>query len=245
MTGRRTIAIAAAAVVALAIPATLVVTGLRLLANDWYVHAEYARPGFPDDPYGLTKDERTDLALIGLRSIQPHHSEGVQLLREARLPDGGPAFTEREIVHMQDVRTLVGALYWYHLGALALIFVVALAFRRSTTARGLLSRALLAGGLLTLGGALLLVILMLAAFDWLFTNFHTVFFEGETWLFPTTDTLIRIYPETFWSDFSIVLGVLTVVQALALAGASWWWLRRSRAVAPSGSLAETHLSSAP
>ena len=242
---RRTIAILAAAVVALAIPAALVVNGLRLLASDWYVHAEYERPGFPDDRYGLTKDERTDLALIGLRSIQPHHSEGVQLLREARLPDGSPAFTEREIVHMQDVRTLVGALYWYHLGALALILVVAVSFRRSSTSRGLLPRALLAGGLLTLGGALLLVILMLAAFDWLFENFHTAFFEGDTWLFPTTDTLIRIYPETFWSDFSIVLGVLTVVQALALAGGSWWWLRRGRHVSPAAALEESRLSSSP
>jgi integral membrane protein (TIGR01906 family) len=242
---RRTIAILAAAAVALVIPAALVVNGLRLLANDWYVHAEYARPGFPDDPYGLAKDERTDLALIGLRSIQPHHSEGVQLLREARLPDGSPAFTEREIVHMQDVRTLVGALYWYHLGALALILVVALAFRRSTSARGLLSRALLAGGVLTLAGALLLVVLMLTAFDWLFTNFHLAFFEGESWRFPTSDTLIRIYPETFWSDFSIVLGALTVLQAVTLAASSWWWLRRGRRTAPAGALAESHLPSAP
>jgi integral membrane protein (TIGR01906 family) len=241
MSPRRTIAIIAALSVALVIPGALVVNGLRLLANDWYVHAEYARPGFPDDRYGLTKEERTDLALIGLRSIQPHHSDGMQRLREARLPDGSAAFTEREVVHMQDVRRLVGALYWYHLGALALILAVALVFRRSTAARGLFSRALLAGGLLTLGGALLLVVLMLAAFDWFFTSFHTVFFEGETWRFPTTDTLIRIYPEAFWSDFSIVLGVLTVVQAVALAGGSWWWLRRSRCVAPAAARPEAVL----
>lgn len=219
---------------ALAIPAVLAVNGVRLLANDWYVYAAYARPGFPDDRYGLTKGERIDLALVGLRSIQPHHSEGVQPLREARLPDGSLAFTEREIVHMDDVRTLLGALYWYHLGALGLTLLIALAFRRSATARGLLPRALLAGGLLTLGGALLLVVLMLAAFDWLFLNFHRAFFEGDTWLFPTTDTLIRIYPETFWSDFSIVLGMLTVVQAVALAAGSWWWLRRRRRAGASG-----------
>jgi integral membrane protein (TIGR01906 family) len=230
---RKTIAILVSVGVALVIPGVLVVNGLRLLANDWYVHAEYARPGFPDDRYGLTKAERTDLALIGLRSIQPQHGEGVELLREARLPEGGPAFTEREIVHMDDVRTLIGYLFWGHLAALGAIAALTVALARFGF-RGVLARGLLGGGVLTLAVAALLVGLMLTDFDWLFNAFHRTFFEGETWVFPTSDTLIRVYPEVFWSDFAIVLGVLTVLQAIALTAGAWWWLRRSRRLDLSG-----------
>src|SRR3990172_879247 len=71
--------------VAILVPPLLVVTSLRIVANDWIVHFEYRWGGVPADRYGLTRGERTDLALTGLRSILPG-GEGVALLRDARLP---------------------------------------------------------------------------------------------------------------------------------------------------------------
>ena len=56
--------------------------------------------------------------------------------------------------------------------------------------------------------------LILLGFDGFFTRFHEVFFEGDSWRFSTTDTLIRIYPEQFWGDVSTIAAVLTVGQAL-------------------------------
>ena len=38
--------------------------------------------------------------------------------------------------------------------------------------------------------------------------FHWLFFEGETWRFEETDTLRRLYPDRFWLDTAIVIGVL-------------------------------------
>ena len=73
------------------VPPLLVVTSLRVVANDWIVSFEYAYGGVPEDRYGLTEDERAELARTGLDSILPG-GLGVELLRRARLPDGAPAF---------------------------------------------------------------------------------------------------------------------------------------------------------
>ena len=215
-------------VIALAIPAVLLGNGLWLLTNDWYVHAEYARPGFPDDQFGFTKAERTRLALAGLDSIKPFHGEGVQILRDARLPDGSAAFNPREILHMSDVRGLVGKVLLAH--ALALVAILAcVVVARVLRARGVVGRGLLAGGLLTLGMAATLGLLMLVNFDWFFVQFHEALFTGDTWLFPDSDTLIRLYPDVFWSDFGGILAGLTVLQAVLLTGVVWWMQRRARA----------------
>jgi hypothetical protein len=69
---------------------------------------------------------------------------------------------------------------------------------------------------------------MLVNFDWFFVQFHEALFTGDTWLFPDSDTLIRLYPDVFWSDFGGVLAGLTVLQAALLAGGAWWWRRRAR-----------------
>jgi integral membrane protein (TIGR01906 family) len=228
---RRLAPLALSVLVALAVPAVLLGNGLWLLTNGWYVHAEYARPGFPDDRYGFTGEQRTELALVGLRSIQPTNRDGVDVLRDARLPDGSPAFTQREIAHMADVRGLVGRVLLAHAIGLATIVAACLAIWRLGVGR-LIPRALLGGGLLTLGIAALLGIYMLVNFDDFFVQFHEALFEGDSWRFRSSDTLIRLYPDAFWSDFGAVLAGLTVVQALVLSGVCAWRLRRSRARTP-------------
>lgn len=214
-------------VVALAVPAVLLGNGLWLLVNDWYVHAEYARPGFPDDRYGFTGAERTRLALVGLDSIHPFNGEGVQVLRDARLSDGRPAFNEREVQHMADVRGLVGKVLLAHLLALSAIVIVWFA-ARARGLRDIVSTGLLWGSGLTLAAAAVLGMMMLVAFDWFFVQFHRALFTGNTWLFPSSDTLIRLYPDAFWSDFGGILAGLTVLQAIVLGGVLWR-RRRSRA----------------
>src|SRR5262245_27839935 len=104
---RRGLVIALSALLIAAVPTVLIGNALWLLVNPWLVHAEYAIPGFPDDALDLDQGERTDLAVTGIRSVRPL-DEGVVLLEEARLPDGDPAFDQRELVHMQDVRDLIG-----------------------------------------------------------------------------------------------------------------------------------------
>src|SRR5262245_18753576 len=155
---------AKAAVVALAVlvPVLFVGNGLYLLTHEWFVRAEYARPGFPEDDFGMDTAERTRLAVVGLNSILPWHRDGIDLLRDARLDDGNPAFGDRELRHMQDVRLLLAILLGLH--ALALVSLVVLAVVRRT--RGLAWRGLRAGSFVTLGLFALVGFLLAVDADW-------------------------------------------------------------------------------
>ena len=213
-------------VIAVVTPPTLIANAMRLLATDTFVRHELGRDGFPPDRYGFTDEQREALALLGLRPIQAG-SEGIVLLERATLPDGSPAFDERELSHMADVRALFVPIQRGSLVVMLAIAVLALALAR-TRLRAVVPRGLLAGALATLAVALLLVPVILLGFDGFFTRFHEVFFSGDTWRFSSTDTLIRIYPERFWEDVSALAAVITVGQALVLAPLAWWWLRSAR-----------------
>jgi len=219
---------AAVLVVAIAVSVTpiLVVNAFRVLATGTFVRAELGRDGFPPDRYGLTNDQRKELALLGLRSIQPG-SEGIALLERARLPNGSPAFGLRELTHMRDVRRLFGIALRGQLIALIVIGALALGLAR-TRFRAVVPLGLLAGAVATLATAVLAVPLILLGFDGFFTRFHEVFFSGDSWQFNNADTLIRIYPEELWQDVSRLAAGIAVAQALVLVPLAWWWHRAAR-----------------
>jgi integral membrane protein (TIGR01906 family) len=231
----RLVPLALVVAIAVTVPAILVADGLRVVTGDWYVRAAYEHGGVPKDDLGLTAEQRTTLALTGLHSIRPDEKDGLELLRRARLPGGTPAFTAREIRHLSDVRTLLSRLYTLQVAAAVVIVAlgVGLAFR--PTRRTLVPRALRLGALLTLGLAALVGVLSVVYWPAFSTPFHLVFFGESSWRFDNADTLRRLYPDRFWIDTAIVLGVLAVVQAAALwFGASVWERRtqgRTRLVA--------------
>jgi len=212
--------------IAVVVPPTLVSNALRVLATDTFVRHELGRKGFPPDRYGFTDEQRENLALLGLRSIEPG-SDGIVLLEQATLPDGSPAFDERELTHMQDVRSLFVPLQWGGLGVMLALAILAVALAR-TRLRTVVPRGLLVGALATLGIALVAVPLILLGFDGFFTRFHEVFFSGDSWQFNNADTLIRIYPEELWQDVSRLAAGIAVAQALVLVPLAWWWHRAAR-----------------
>ncbi|HXF68457.1 MAG TPA: TIGR01906 family membrane protein [Thermoflexus sp.] len=213
------------AAIVLSLPAVLLLLNVRLLMNDWFIRLEYARPDFPPDLYGMSPKERLELALTGLRSVtQP---PGASILREVRFADGQPAFNEREIRHMQDVCVLQGIAFRIGL-ILALVLIGAWACLWFSPATHRLAwQSLNWGGLLTLGLVLGILLGFLFSFDAAFTLFHRIFFEGDTWLFLPTDTLIRLYPEKFWFDAAVWIGGLTLLEAIALILLARWRLSMS------------------
>jgi integral membrane protein (TIGR01906 family) len=218
--------VALVVLIAVVVPPTLIANAMRVLATDTFVRHELGRDGFPPDRYGLTDEQREALALLGLRSIEAG-SEGIPLLERATLPDGSPAFDERELSHMADVRAIFVPIQRGGLVVVLGVAVLAVALAR-TRLRTAVPRGLLAGALATLVVAVLLVPVILLGFDGFFTRFHEMFFEGDSWRFSSTDTLIRIYPERFWEDVSRLAATITVVQAIALAPLAWWWLRSAK-----------------
>jgi integral membrane protein (TIGR01906 family) len=212
-------------VVAVLVPVLLVTTALRIVANDWIVWFEYDHGAVPADRYGLTRDERGDLARLGLDSILPG-GRGIALLEDATLPDGSAAFDRRELAHMQDVRDAVALAFTVQLVALlgVLALLLSLAWRPGT--RRVVPRGVQIGSGATLGVAALLGAVMLLAWDSFFVRFHEMFFEGDTWQFSRTDTLLRLYPDEFWVGVAAWIAGITVALALLLFVLSTLALRR-------------------
>jgi integral membrane protein (TIGR01906 family) len=221
------------AAIALTVTPIFIVNAFRLLATDTFVRHEIDRGGFPPDRYGLTTPERQALALTGLHSILPG-GDGIALLERATLPDGSRAFDSRELRHMRDVRSRLGAAFKAQLAVLVFILVLAIALHRSRRWRRVVPRGLLLGSVLTIGIAVLAVPVILLGFDGFFLRFHEVFFSGDSWRFSQTDTLLRIYPETFWQDTAKLAAAIVVGQAVVVGLVAVWWARRVRPSGPAG-----------
>ena len=200
--------------VAAALPAVLIGNALLVLLHPWLIDAQYALPGFPDDGLGLADGERRDLAHAGVRAIAVWDGPGIERLRDARLPGGTPAFGGREIGHMEDVRSVVTGFAWAWLVGLAALGASAFALVRAGEQRAL-ARGLRWGAKLTLAAFAGLALVMLVDFDAFFEGFHGIFFSGDSWRFADDDTLLGLYPDTFWVLAAGATAALVVGQALA------------------------------
>lgn len=204
-------------VIVLALPPFLVLTAVRLVMSEAFIRLEYGRPGFPADRYGFTPDERLRYAPYTVRYLLDN--EPMDYL--AALEHGGaPLFTQKELGHMRDVQRVTQVAFGVHLAASALLLAAALALGWRHETRRALRQGFFEGGVLTILLMLTAIVLALANWDFFFTGFHKLFFEGDSWLFSTRATLIRLFPERFWFDAALAIGGLTFMGTLsAIAGA--------------------------
>ena len=209
----------------LTLPVFLVVASVRITTGHWFVHWEYGKPDFPSDPYGFTTEERTRLIEACVDYLVT--GADITLLSELRLADGEPAFNARELRHMADVKGVFNGLTLA--GVVAALVQVGgiVALARSEGARWRAPAALLGGSLFTLGLLGAVGAYMLLSWGEFFTTFHRVFFEGDTWLFARSDTLIRLCPMRLWVDAAIVIVSQVIAGAAAAGIVGWVWKRRS------------------
>lgn len=200
------------------IPVVLVLSAVRLLLTPLFIRLEYRMPYFPPDVYGFSQAERLHWAELARQYLL--NPEDISFLKDLRFVDGSPLLNQRELRHMVDVKQVVrGALkVWW--GSLLLLAGIGLGAWRGGWAGDFL-RAVSRGGWLTVGLIGLVVVSILVSFNAFFVGFHRVFFEGDTWLFAYSDTLIRLFPERFWMDAFLMVGGVSLVGGLGLG----WFLR--------------------
>jgi integral membrane protein (TIGR01906 family) len=206
----------------LTLPVLLAIGSGRLIMNNFFLQLEYQRAGFPADSYGLTTEDRLTYGPMGIQYIL--NNEPISYLGDLELEgekcypvnEGPcPAFNPLELQHMQDVQTVAQGLFTFGLwGGIAALIAAGLLWRFVSIAA--LRSALLNGSSLTLGLIATIIVLAITAWDSFFSGFHGIFFAEGSWQFYYSDSLIRLYPEQFWFDAALLVGVLTTLGAALL-----------------------------
>lgn len=215
--------------IGITLPVFLVLTSARLVATEVFLQLEYHRPGFPDDRFGFTREDRLTYGPYAVRYL--HNDVGIEYLGDLTI-DSEPLYNARELKHMEDVKTVAKMAFRVQLILTLLLVGAVIILIRKPSTRFHLRRGLSEGGTFTIALIVTLVVLVLANWDFFFDGFHAVFFEGDSWQFRTSDTLIRLYPEQFWFDAALVIGGLTIGGALAAMGLAWRWEKRSSPTPP-------------
>ena len=207
--------------VSLATPFALIGLALRILLTPLYYTIEYNMPYFPADEYGFTKEDRLKWAEPSVEYLV--NSADISYLGDLKFDDGTPIYDERELSHMHDVKNVVqGSLKaWYV--SLAVLILLAILAQRSGWMPIYLD-GLRRGGWWMIGLAATLgfiagagILLNPDIFWNFFAWFHSLFFEGDSWLFYYSDTLIRLFPIRFWQDAVIAMAVIALGGGLGLA----------------------------
>jgi integral membrane protein (TIGR01906 family) len=197
--------------ITLAVPFLLIMTAVRLLLNPALLQFEYKSPNFPPDTYGFTIQDRLKWGGLSLDYLL--NNADISFLADLKFSDGTPIYNDRELSHMADVKLVIQHMTtaWYIIiGALLALGVWAWLGHWMVNFWQGISR----GGWLTIALIAIILVFVFTSFDSLFTDFHRIFFTGNSWIFLYSDTLIRLFPLPFWQNAFIFMGGITVVGAL-------------------------------
>ena len=211
----------------LALTLLLVTTNVRLATNSLSLHQLLFERNHVPERTGITPE---DLRTVSVEMQRYFDSSTEPLYVEAEVYGlRQPLFSERETLHMTDVKGLFHLTWRIQVGAALFLVVMALAAisRLRQGAWQAIAKWVRNGALLTSASVIIVGLVSLVAFDPLFTLFHRLGFRNDFWqLDPRTDFLVRLYPFGFWQDVTVLIGLATLVEAGLLFLVSFRLLRR-------------------
>ena len=205
---------------ALAAALAIVLTGPLLLFNPWLVSAAQARHGVAAS-LGTDQANVDRVTAVMLRAL---FTDGDFI---ARLDDDPSILDASERSHMADVGALVRILAGLEVAAIVVLLITARWLRAERARRG---RLMLGAAVAVGAAALVLGIFFAVAFEAAFTAFHALFFQAGTWQFGPDSNLIRLFPEPFWFETSLLAGISILLTALLAA----WLAGRGMRSEPAG-----------
>ena len=215
----RILVLCAAGLFVLCLPLFLITGNLRGAVNT----ARLYQYGF--DKYDVS--EETGIGDAELRraagELRGYFNSGEEFLQVTVVTEEGEElelFTDREVFHLKEVKDVVKLCYhllWGSFGFLAAFIIGGFIWQRRRFTLPLAKLAFL-GGALTIALLIILGITAMVNFDWLFDQFHYLFFTGETWRLSSTDYLLRMFPEGFFNDATLFVAGAIIVEAMVIGG---------------------------
>jgi integral membrane protein (TIGR01906 family) len=185
-----------------------------------FIEWQYARPDFPPSQL-FTPEQRTYNAVQTVLYTRGQ-------ITEQELIDLG-VYNEREIKHLVDVYKVSSPMFLFEPVAIVFILGALLLLWREPLTRINAGRALFNGGIFTFIFIGIIGLFSLVAFDAFFVTFHRIFFEGDTWLFNYTDSLIQFYPVEFWMTAAYGIAIFVLLSAVLVTALGGYLIRRARA----------------
>lgn len=204
----------------LAVVILLPLLSARLVMTPLFLQFEYHRPDFPEDSYGFTRQDRLYYAPYALDYLLT--DADIAYLGDLTFPNSTrQLFNASELHHMEDVKVVTRWAFTIlavgGIGSLALIGIV----WRNRDYRQTIRSGIASGAILTITLIIAIVISAVVAWNQFFDLFHMLLFENGTWQFLYSDTLIRLFPEKFWFDAAMTIGILTTLFSLILLAITW------------------------
>lgn len=225
-----------AALFALALPILLIAGSVRVITTTpalydygWWRYDTEGRTGLPG--------AQLDSVSLQFRDYFTNEAE----LLDLNVVVGGRTerlLTEREVIHMRDVKALVKGVFtaeW-----LAGIVVVASVVAGFARYRGgfwpALNRGVRYSVLGTLAAVAIVAVAAVVDFDGAFTLFHEISFRNDLWqLNPYEDYLLLLFPEGFFFDATMAIAIMAGLEFAAVWLGVRWFEARLRGRAAAGS----------
>lgn len=225
--------VSAATLFLLALPLLLVTTALRLVMNNLaFYESAFVR-------HGISRATGLELPqlLSAARQIIDYYDSDQELITVRVIKNGQEVvlFNEREVLHLKDVKELFRLAFAIQEGASLYVLSYAL-MRYAMGRRGFwphLAKLLLGGSGLILGIGLGLGLLVLWDFGRVFWQFHLLSFRNDLWLLdPQRDYLIRLFPQAFFFEATLLTAGLALGAALLMGGVcgAFLWRRSLKAM---------------
>jgi len=134
-----------------------------------------------------------------------------------------PLYSQYDTEHMKDVKWLVWLDYAVFLIVLLYVslYCVGMCFWDRYHFLFEIGQGMLRGGLTTIASIGVLCFLALTSFERFFYSFHEVLFPRGGWYFSYGSKMTTMFPNGFWFDIVIGIGVVMLVFGSAIAIVGW------------------------
>jgi len=210
-----------AAIFALILPLFLILFSTSYITNSewlydygWWRNDIANRTGLPVEQLNRGADQ-----------IKEYFNNDAELL-DLRVDFAGrevSLYKEREVLHMIDVKALMQAVFsitrWSGVALLLLLAIGLLTLKQDVfplLIRSLKWSAIGTGVFLVIFGGTALI-----DFGWLFTQFHFLSFANDLWMLdPSNDYLIIMFPQQFFFEATLFIGLLTILDFVLITAAA-------------------------
>lgn len=205
-------------------PVLLITTNIRVLANQICIYE-----------HSVNKYDIADVTGIGnaeLIRVYQHwidyynyRRDSPQLVVEKLNGERIDILSEKEIIHLQDVRGLLQL--DYKLQMITFIIILSAAFIFIWFRDWIfIPKAIFWGNIIVMALSLGIALLSITNFDRLFLIFHQISFTNQFWVLdPSRDYLIMMYPSGFFYDIALFGFSLVIFESVVLAGLTFCLLK--------------------